>query len=281
MPDGRAPDGSPSRVAEGTGPGAAEARELPDDPVTDPVDEERRRAAFAAAMDGISDDTLGDHIERLIAVGRKVWELDKHIAEELAQEALTRVLEHRRRWDPRKGELYPYLKGVLRSLVDEYFESPHLKYEVHLQRLPDGSGGHDLETDPESNLDPYENLPGPAGGSAAYSQNPERVLIAQENWEEDKADFKTVALRFARDEDAMTVIRAAQKNLRSAEEQADYAKIDVTRIYRARRRITVFLRTMYEARSERPKLGRVPVRPPRSSGAATKNAPDSTDKEDP
>jgi DNA-directed RNA polymerase specialized sigma24 family protein len=254
--------------------------ELPDDPVTDPADEERRRAAVDAALLGTSDETLGDHVERLIAIGRKVWELDRHIAEELAQEALTRVLEHRRRWDPRKGDLYQFLKGVLRSLADEYFESGPLKYEVHLQRLPEKGGGHDLETDPESNIDEYENLPDPAAGSAGYSQNALQMLIARESWAQDKADFVVVTRQFAEDVDAMSVIRAAQKDIRDAEAQAVYAKTPVKRIYRARARITLFLRAMYKARSEKPRLERVPVRPTRPAGEARKSVENSTDLPD-
>jgi DNA-directed RNA polymerase specialized sigma24 family protein len=264
MPEG-GHDGS-SRPAEGSENHLPELDDVPDDPIVDAADEKRRRADFDAAMAAIDDATLGDHVEKLIAVAIDAWELEEALASDLAQEALARVLGHRRRWDPRRGDLYPFLKGVLRSLADHYFESAARKHEVYLQRLPDGGGGNDLESDPEGNIDPYENLGGPADGSGGYARNPEQLLVAQETWEQDKADFRTVALQFAPDRDAMRVIAAAQKNIRKARDQAAHAGIAVARIYHARRRIGLFLREMYEGREERPRLERVAVRPTRRAG---------------
>jgi len=106
----------------------------------------------------------------------------------------------------------------------------------------------------------------PADGWGGYARNPEQLLVAQETWEQDKADFRTVALQFAPDRDAMRVIAAAQKNIRKARDQAAHAGIAVARIYHARRRIGLFLREMYEGREERPRLERVAVRPTRRAG---------------
>jgi DNA-directed RNA polymerase specialized sigma24 family protein len=267
MPKGTAPEGDSPRVAEDEGERAVAAEDSPDDPAGDPTLEALRRAAFDAAMLGISDETLGDHVETLIAVGIRAWDLDEALARDLAQEAVRRVLEHRRKWDPRRGGLYPFLRGVLQSLVDHHFDSAPLKYEVHLQRLPDG-GRHDLETDGESNVDPYENLAGPAGGHGGDARNAERGLLAQDDWDQDREDFRVVATSFAEVPDAMGVIRAAQKDIRDAAGAAAYLQIPVSRVYRARRGLSKFLRALYAGRDEKPRLARVPIRRGRT-GART------------
>jgi DNA-directed RNA polymerase specialized sigma24 family protein len=264
------PEAPPPGAGHRTAPqGLSFLADFPDDPPAE--DESVRREAADRALAAVSDDELGRYARRLIARGIKRHRLAADVAEDLSQEAIVRMLAHKRKWDPRRVELYTFLKGVLQSLANAYYEAWENTHFVHLQRLAQPAASHMTEPDPEGNFDPYENLAGPADGSAAYTTNAERLLLAEERWEDDKADFKAVTTAFADYDDAMAVIRAAQKGIVKANEQAEVAKVPVGRVYVARKRIGAFLRELWKDRDEKPRLKRAPLRPSRAAAPLDKD----------
>jgi len=58
--------------------------------------------------------------------------------EDLAQEAIRKVLQGKRRWDPERGPLLPFLKGVVDSEVSHLAESKDNELQ---HRFPDGDDG--------------------------------------------------------------------------------------------------------------------------------------------
>lgn len=58
-------------------------------------------------------------------------------AEDLAAEAIEKVLSGERRWDPARGELLPYLRGVVDSLASHLATSHDNRLYADLDQQPD------------------------------------------------------------------------------------------------------------------------------------------------
>jgi len=60
---------------------------------------------------------------------------------DVAQEAILKVLDGSRDWDPKRGPLIPYLKGVVDSLISHLADSADNQIQV---RLPEGEDGEEV-----------------------------------------------------------------------------------------------------------------------------------------
>lgn len=73
--------------------------------------------------------------------------------EDLAAEAILKVLEGERAWDPNRGPLLPYLEGVVDSLVSHLATSPDNRIQESWSDAHDGPGDTPGAADPEERID--------------------------------------------------------------------------------------------------------------------------------
>jgi DNA-directed RNA polymerase specialized sigma24 family protein len=73
--------------------------------------------------------------------------------EDLAAEAILKVLAGERAWDPGRGPLLPYLEGVVDSLVSHLAASPDNRIQESWSEAHDGAGDVPGAADPEERID--------------------------------------------------------------------------------------------------------------------------------
>jgi DNA-directed RNA polymerase specialized sigma24 family protein len=95
---------------------------------------------------------------------------------DVAQQAIKRVLDGSRRWDPSRGPLLPYLKGVVDSLISHLAESPDNQLQ---RRVPEGEQDDELwdRSEFRAPLNDRHDLGDLIG---ALPPNPEQALLDKE-----------------------------------------------------------------------------------------------------
>lgn len=94
-------------------------------------------------------------------------------AESIVRDVIEKTFSEERNWEPDRGELFQWLKWVIRSEISHLAESSSNK-DVHLDQLEDG--------DPE--LDRIEYEAGRHSRVKPQDKSPEEVMIAMETEEE-------------------------------------------------------------------------------------------------
>ena len=104
------------------------------------------------------------------------WELaaGQTIAD-VVQDVIVKTIEGKRRWDPSKGQLVPWLKDQMKSEID------HLCYSAaHIHEVPTPE-----EEDEEELTDRIEYSASQRGDLAiVHAQNPEEIMLKKEEIEE-------------------------------------------------------------------------------------------------
>jgi RNA polymerase sigma factor (sigma-70 family) len=100
------------------------------------------------------------------------WELaaGETIAD-IVQEVIVKTIEGRRKWDPHKGALVPWLKDQVKSEIDHLCHSRRHKYEVP---IPENEGGEEL-TD---RVEHYAFRQ--SSRDTTLIQDPEEIVLKQE-----------------------------------------------------------------------------------------------------
>jgi DNA-directed RNA polymerase specialized sigma24 family protein len=95
---------------------------------------------------------------------------------DVAQQAIKRVLDGSRKWDPNRGPLLPYLKGVVDSLISHLAESPDNQLQ---RRVPEGEEDDELwdRSEFRASLNDRHDLGDLIG---ARPPNPEQPLLDRE-----------------------------------------------------------------------------------------------------
>ncbi len=91
-----------------------------------------------------------------------------YTAKDIAQEVMLKTLSGERRWDPDKGELIPWLRWQVRSIVNARVKSEPHRYEILPPEDPSGS----------PDFDRLDSLS--ANSRATMAATPEELLIASE-----------------------------------------------------------------------------------------------------
>ena len=89
---------------------------------------------------------------------------------DLAQEAILKVLDGSRRWDPKRGPLLPYLKGVVDSRISQLAESLDNQLQI---RLPEGEEGEELGDHLEFHAPRHDHQ----GWLSQQPSTPERAVV--------------------------------------------------------------------------------------------------------
>lgn len=102
----------------------------------------------------------------------ETWELAAgETVADIVQEVIVKTIEGRRKWDPHKGALVPWLKDQVKSEIDHLCHSRPHKYEVP---IPENEDGEELAdrvvhcASRRSNLDP------------TLIRDPEEIILKQE-----------------------------------------------------------------------------------------------------
>ncbi len=212
---------------------ADDAEEALDQPGADEADEAARREAVRAAFAAMTPTQFAALLKRLTLTAF-VLTHDRARAPDDAHEAVTRILEHRRKWDPRKGELEKFAKGVVWSIVTHRFESAATKREIAIDdvdakqgRVRDAAGFRD-EGAPDSDRE---------GDFVRPTANAEAAQVAGDERDASRERFAEVMREIDGDEDAMAVVRVVQRGVRKADLQAEELGMPIARVYAARKRI--------------------------------------------
>jgi DNA-directed RNA polymerase specialized sigma24 family protein len=115
------------------------------------------------------------------------WELIAGITvADLAQEVIEKTIEGRRKWDPNKGELWPWLKAQLRSEMNHLYHSEAHKYEAAVPESEGADAGEGVIGDIQYDETKADGLV--VMGSSI--PEPEKALLAKERqeWIEQRAD---------------------------------------------------------------------------------------------
>jgi hypothetical protein len=207
--------------------------EVEDEPPLDPVAEEARRVAADKALRALSVKEWRTIERKLTAMARALGILEANAAD-FAQQAIELVLSHEKKWDPTRP-LLPFLRVVLRSRVDAYFDSAQVKHEVA----------------PDSARD--ENVP-------RSDPQIEQAKVALEERDASNDRFAEM-LDILKDEPVpLGVVRASQKGIDKAEDQAAYLHVAIEEVYAARKRVKAVFKRVYKQHDDAPRLPKLASR---------------------
>jgi DNA-directed RNA polymerase specialized sigma24 family protein len=162
--------------------------------------------------------------------------------EDLLQEALTRVWTGGRSW-PTHVELVPFLRGVMRSIADEWRSKPRVMLTVVAQASRAMEGGHvgtasAVVTDRTGTVLP-DLVPREATPEAVMNEAEERKLLRNKLTE-----------LFADDEDAQMILEGILEGLQG-ESLRELTKLDKTAFESKQKKIRRRIENVRAARSRR------------------------------
>ena len=140
---------------------------------------------------------------------------------DIVQEAIAKVFNGTRQWNPDEIDLLNYLKTVVDSLVNHLVESKNHKI---LQRLPETENGVSLE----------EVLPLDASSLSSRPKTPEEILLEQEREEQVWSEIIDAA---DGDVELEILVDSIMEGNSKPAEMAEEKGIDVQRIYQLRRKL--------------------------------------------
>lgn len=108
-------------------------------------------------------------------------EKDNVTGEDFAMQAIEKLFEGTRRWDfDRFPDILIHLKGIVKSLISSHLKSS-VRSSVRKEKVPDPVGDAEILTS-------AKDLPD--------EDNPEKIMITEENWKQVEAEFGDDAIGF-------------------------------------------------------------------------------------
>jgi DNA-directed RNA polymerase specialized sigma24 family protein len=152
-------------------------------------------------------------------------------AEDLAYEAIAKVLDGERNWDPEKTpDLLGYLKSVVDSLISHLFQSMDRR---KVQGFPKGEEEEILEeslkmADPES--DEAKHLPG-------KSPTPEQALLSKEQQQAEETAYTTILNSVEGHEDLEAVTLCIMDGMTKPSEISEATGLEINQVYQLKRKL--------------------------------------------
>ena len=152
-------------------------------------------------------------------------------AEDLAFEAIEKVLDGDRKWDPQETpDLFHYLTGVVDSLLSHLFKSPA---RMRVQSFPESEDGEIFEellkmADPES--DTAKHL-------ARRDPTPEDLLLEKEQEQLEKAVFQQILKSFEGDANLETIFLCIMDGVCKPSDISKATGMDIEDVYQLRRKL--------------------------------------------
>ena len=133
--------------------------------------------------------------------------------EDIAQEAVIKVWEGKRRWDPQKyPDIYEFLKTVVNSEISHLFESKNPKY---LEDIRENGEIRDLMPNPEE--------------AFLLQEEYEKAIVFKEELEK--------SLEKDKDEQALLVLICLEDEITKPQEIAQKTGLSINEVYKAKKRI--------------------------------------------
>lgn len=152
-------------------------------------------------------------------------------AEDLAFEAIKRVLDGDRKWDPQgKPDIFQYLTGVVDSLLSHLSKSPA---RILVQSFPESEDGEILEellkkADPES--DTAKHL-------ARRDPTPEDLLLEKEQERLEQAVYREIVQSFEGNGDLETIFLCIMDGVCKSSDISKVTGMDIKDVYQLRRKL--------------------------------------------
>lgn len=152
-------------------------------------------------------------------------------SEDLAFEAITKVLDGDRKWDPQEDpDLFKYLTCVVDSLISHLSDSPE---RTRVQGFPQNENGEIVEerlkmADPESET--ARHLRGP-------NLNPEQILLNKEQEQIEQRAFKELLKAAEGDDDLEALLLCIMDGVCKPSEIAKATGMNINQVYQLRRKL--------------------------------------------
>lgn len=164
---------------------------------------------------------------------------------DLVNEAIQRVYEGRREWDPEKNpDLYKFLKdSVLSSLFNELAESEDNK---KTERFPERVDNHGVVEQEPRHQAPPEAMH--AHHLIRETPTPEELLLAEEERKTRAEHAKTIAnglLEAATDDpEVMAILECTMDGINTPQRISERTKIPVRQLYNAQKRLRLLVKRL-------------------------------------
>lgn len=145
--------------------------------------------------------------------------------EDIVYEAIARLLDGTRNWNPERVSLWVFLKRTIDSIISHYSELKETQSRAQYTTVIDGDSSEDEEA-PQKSVNPVDSSP-----------NPEEIKISNERMELLSLALNRLLDLKQENEQYCYVLMCMQEGIVKASGISDAAGIEVSQVYSLKRRI--------------------------------------------